>query len=191
MAAQLNGLDYAIIIILGFGALYGLGRGALRMATSILSLVLGVYAASAWYGRAGAIAQTNLHTSPTISMVIGYGVVFVIVFVAVEFAGARVVALAHIIHLNWVDRLGGGLFGAAIAAIFAGLDIVILTALLPANSPLLQNSRLAPRVLDYNQVLLGYVPPQVKQLYIEKRDELVHYWEHERKNPATSTDSSR
>ena len=191
MAAQLNGLDYAIIIILGFGALYGLGRGALRMATSILSLVLGVYAASAWYGRAGAIAQTNLHTSPTVSMVIGYGVVFLIVFVAVEFAGARVVALAHIIHLNWVDRLGGGVFGAAIAAIFAGLDIVILTALLPATSPLLQNSRLAPRVLDYNQVLLAYVPPQVKQLYVEKRDELVRYWEHERKNPATSTDSSK
>jgi membrane protein required for colicin V production len=191
MTAQLNGLDYAIIIIVGFGALYGLGRGALRMATSILSLVLGVYAAATWYGRAGAIAQTNLHTSPTISMVIGYGAVFLIVFVAVEFAGARIVALAHIIHLNWVDRLGGGLFGAALAAIFAGLDIVILTALLPANSPLLQNSQLAPRVLGYNQVLLGYVPPQVKQLYTEKRDDLFRYWEHQKKNPATSTDSSK
>ena len=72
MFAGMNGLDYAIIAIVALGALHGLTRGALRMATSILSLVLGIFAASLYYGRAAALAESYLKTSPTMSAVIGY-----------------------------------------------------------------------------------------------------------------------
>src|SRR5437870_910668 len=100
MTAGLNGLDYAIVGLVGFGALYGLTRGALRMATSILSLALGIYTASVWYVRAGAIAQAHFGTSPAVSDVIGYAGVLLVAFVAIEYAGGRVIQLAHIIHLN-------------------------------------------------------------------------------------------
>jgi len=186
MTAGMNGLDYAIIALVGFGALYGLMRGALRMATSILSLAAGIYAASVWYVRAGAIAQQHLGTSPTVSDVIGYAAIFLVAFVAIEFAGGRVIQLAHIIHLNWIDRLGGAAFGAALAAIFAGLDLLILTALMPANSALIRDSQLAPRILAYTQALVGYVPPQVKTLYEEKRAELIEFWTHEAESPAAT-----
>ena len=55
--AGLNNLDYGIIAIVVIGALYGLGRGVLRMATSILSLIVGVAVASTWHERAGALAH--------------------------------------------------------------------------------------------------------------------------------------
>ena len=187
----MNGLDYAILVIIALGALYGLGRGVLRMATSILSLVLGIYAASLWYPRAGALAQHYLGTSPAVSSVIGYVAVFVIAFVAVEYAGARIVQLAHIIHLNWIDQLGGAVFGAAIAAVFAGLGVLLLTALLPPHSPLLRNSQFAPRVLAYNQTLLAYVPPEVKRLYQTRRAELMRDWRSDIENPAPSPSSTK
>src|SRR5690348_11036953 len=104
MAAQLNGLDYAIIALVGFGALYGLGRGALRMATSILSLALGLYAASIWYQRVGAYVEKLFKTSPTVSGAIGYVVVFILVFVAIEFAGRRVIMLVNLVNLGCIDR---------------------------------------------------------------------------------------
>jgi membrane protein required for colicin V production len=182
----MNSLDYAILALIGFGALYGLARGALRMATSILSIVIGLYAASEWYGQAGALAQRHLGTSPTLSPVIGYAAVFAIAFIAIEYAGGRLIALVNIVHLSWIDRVCGAAFGAAIAAIFAGLDILVLTAILPINPPLLRDSQLAPRVLAYNQVLLSYVPPQVKHLYEDKRDELYRYWSGRDENSAPS-----
>jgi uncharacterized membrane protein required for colicin V production len=182
----MNGLDYAIIVIIALGALYGMNRGVLRMATSILSLVLGIYAASLWYPRAAALAHHYLGTSPAVSSAIGYVAIFVMVFVAVEYAGARIVQLAHIIHLNWIDQLGGAVFGAAIAAVFAGLDVLLLTAVLPAHAPLLRNSEFAPRVLAYNQMLLAYVPPEVKRLYQTKHAELVRDWHDKIENPAPS-----
>lgn len=185
----MNGLDYAIVAIVGLGALYGLSRGALRMATSILSLGAGIYAGSTWYGQAGAIARDRLGTSPAMSEVIGYAAAFAIAFIAVEYAGGRIVRLARIIHLNWVDRIGGGAFGAAVGAVFAGLDILLLTAILPSNPPLLRDSQLAPRVIAYNQALIGYVPPQVKKLYDEKRDELLRYWAEKRQKPAAAPET--
>jgi membrane protein required for colicin V production len=172
----MNGLDFAIIAIVGLSALSGLTRGALRMATSILALVLGIYAASTYYGRAAALAHKYLSTSPTTSAVIGYVAVFLIVYIAIEYAGATVVRLAQIIHLSWIDRLAGGILGAAIGVILAGLLVVGMTAMLPPNPALLRDSRLAPQVLGYNQVLMAYVPPEVKQSYEQKRAELYRQW---------------
>jgi uncharacterized membrane protein required for colicin V production len=172
----LNGLDYAILAIVGFGALSGLSRGALRMATSILALVLGLYAASVYYLRAAALAQKYVATSPTTGAVIGWVAVFVVVYIAIEYVGGRIIRLAQIIHLNWIDRLVGGVLGASIGAILAGLVVVALTAVSPPNPALLRESKLAPRVLGYNQVLMAYVPPQVKVTYEQKRAELYRAW---------------
>jgi membrane protein required for colicin V production len=174
--AGMNGLDFAIIAIVGLGALSGLSRGALRMATSILSLVLGIYAASIYYGRAAALAHKYLSTSPTMSAVIGYVAVFLIVFVAIEYAGGTIVRLAQIIHLSWIDRLAGGILGAAIGVLLAGFLVVGMTAVLPPNPSLLRDSKLAPQVLGYNQVLMAYVPPEVRKSYEEKRAELYRQW---------------
>jgi membrane protein required for colicin V production len=187
----MNWLDYAIIVIIGFGVLHGLAHGALRMLTSILSFVLAIYAASAWHAQAAAAAQYHLATSPNTSVIIGYVAVFVLVFVAVQITGQRIIALVSLVHLNPLDRLGGAVMGAALATIFVGLDIVLLTAILPPNYPLLQDSQLAPEIAAYNQKLLGYVPPQLKQLYEEKRDSLVQYWNEQHKSPAAKRDSRR
>jgi len=174
--AQLNALDLAILAILALGLFYGLSRGALRMATPIVSFACGIYAGSLWYGRAGALVQRNFQTSPATSQVMGYALVFLLVFVVVGYAAGRVIELAHVINLNWIDRIAGGAFGIAIAASFAGLDVLLLTALLPTTSPLLRESQLAPRALAYNETLIGFIPPEVRQLYFEKRGQLYHFW---------------
>jgi len=55
---------------------------------------------------------------------------------------------------------------------------------------LLQNSELAPGILSYDQKLLGYVPPQVKQIYQDKRDQLARYWNTKRNSPASTPEST-
>lgn len=174
--AGMNGLDIAILAIVGIGAFGGLTRGMLRMATSVLSLVIGIYAASVYYGRAATIAHKYLSTSSTVSALIGYVAVFAVAFFAIEYAGTTVVRLAQVIHLSWIDRLAGGVLGVSIGALIAGFVVLGLTAVLPPNPALLRDSRLAPQVLGYNQVLMAYVPPQVKKAYEEKRSELYRQW---------------
>lgn len=187
----MNGLDYAILALIGFGAIHGLARGALRMATSILSTVIGLYAAFQWYERAGAFVQSHFGVSAAMSPLIGYVAVFAIAFVAIEYVGGRLAALVNLVNLSWIDRLFGGAFGAALAAIVSGLTILVLTAILPINPPMLRDSQLAPRVLAYNQTLLSYIPPQVKDLYENKREELYRYWSGKDQDPAAAPASAK
>lgn len=190
MLSGLNGLDYAILAIVAVGVLHGMTRGALRMATSILSLVLGIYTASIYYEQAAAFARNYFKTDPTVSAIIGYAVIFIAIFMLIEMAGSRIILLIRIIHLNWLDRLGGAIFGAIIGAVLAGLVVVAMTAALPPESSILTKSKLSPEVLGYDHELLGFVPAQVERMYEEKRAELFRDWaaaETETPAPSPST----
>ena len=191
MAAGMNALDYALIIIIGLSVLHGLSHGALRMLTSILSFVLGIYGASKWHGQAAALAQSHLGTSSATSDIIGYVAIFLLVFATIEIVGQRIIAIAELIHLNLLNRLAGAALGAVLGVLFAGLNIILLTTLLPPNYPLLQNSELAPEILSCDQRLLEYVPSQVKQLYEDKRSQLTRYWNTKRDSPTSTPEPTR
>lgn len=183
-----NNLDYIIIAIVALGALYGLGRGVLRMITSLLSLILGIAAALTWYGQVSGFMQRHFNTSPLVSTVIGYVVVFLAVSAAIEFIGRRLTMLVYIVHLSWIDRIGGALLGAALGAVLAGIAVILIEAVAPTDASMVHDSQLAPRVLAYNQALLGYVPEQVKNLYQKKSEDLKRSWDRENQSPTPLPD---
>jgi uncharacterized membrane protein required for colicin V production len=172
----LNGLDYVGIALIAIGAIYGLQRGAFRMVTSVVSLAAAIYFASIYYSSAGALAEAQLGSSHTVGAVIGYVAVFALVFAAIEIVGSFASRLMHIVHLSPLDRLAGGLLGAGVAAVFAGLIVMLMAATLPPDASLLRNSQLMPMLLAYNEMLVGYIPGDAKMAYERNRDDLMKYW---------------
>ncbi len=172
----MNGLDVAILVVAGLGFLWGLRRGVLRMATSIVALVAAIYLAATYYPSVRDLALKYLAIKPAVAAVIGYVVVFLAVFIAVGMAGNILVRLVRTVNLGWADRLLGGVAGGAIAIAIAGMALMVLTAMLPEDAPLLKGSRLTPQVLTYTSELLNYIPPEVKTIYDRKRRELTRYW---------------
>ncbi len=190
---ELNGLDYAAIALFTVGAIYGLQRGALRMVTSVVSLAAAVYFASLYYSKAGAFAQTQLGCSPTLGAVIGYVAVFALIFMAVEIIGSSAIRLMQIVHLSPLDRLAGGLLGAGIAAVFGGLAVMLMAAILPSDAAILRNSQLVPMLLAYTEMLVGDIPADARLAYERNRDDLMKYWVHNAlkgANPAPSPAAS-
>ncbi len=172
----LNGLDYAGIALFAVGAIYGLQRGALRMVTSVVSLVTAVYFASLYYTKAGAFAETQLGFSPRLGAVVGYVAVFALIFTAVEIVGSSAIRLMQVVHLGLLDRLAGGLLGAGLAGVLGGLAVMLMAAILPPDAALLRNSQLVPMLLAYNEMLVGYVPGDARLAYERNRDDLMKYW---------------
>jgi len=172
----LNGLDYAGIVLLAVGAIYGLQRGALRMVTSVVALAAAVYFASLYYTKAGSFAQTQLGSSHAVGAVVGYVAIFALIFTAVEIVGSSAIRLMQIAHLSPLDRLAGGLLGAGIAAVFAGLAVMLLAAVLLPDAAILRNSQLVPMLLAYNEMLVGYIPADARLAYERNRDDLMKYW---------------
>ncbi len=172
----MNGLDYLAVALFAIGAIYGLQKGALRMVTSVVSLGAAVYVASVYYSKAGAFAETQLNSSHTVGAVVGYVAVFALIFSAVEIIGSFAIRLMQIVHMSTLDRLAGGLLGSGIAAVFAGLAVMLLAAVMPPDAALLRNSQLVPMLLAYNEMLVGYIPGDARLSYERNRDDLMKYW---------------
>jgi uncharacterized membrane protein required for colicin V production len=78
--------------------------------------------------------------------------------------------------MSWVDRLVGAAIGATVVAIGAGFVVMMMAIVLPADAQVLNQSRLAPRLLMYNQELVNFIPEDVKQAYETKRAEIIRSW---------------
>jgi membrane protein required for colicin V production len=172
----MNGLDYALLLFVALGALHGLRQGALRMTTSVVSLAAAIYLASLHHGRAGALIAREFGAEPTVSAVLGYVAVFVAVFAAVQVVGTIAINLVHLVNMGMLDRLAGSLIGAAVASALAGVAVMLLAALLPANADLLTQSHLAPELLAYNDALVAHVPAGARHAYDETRVDLLRSW---------------
>ncbi len=172
----MNGLDYAIIVLLSIGAIYGLSQGALRMLTAVLALAGGIFVASLYYPNLSAIIEKQFGASPMLASVLGYLILFVAIFFVTEMAGRMLVRMLLVVHLSWADRLAGALLGAAVAAVAVGFAVMLLAVVLPPEAEILRQSQLAPRLLIYNQQLVHFIPDNVKDAYETKRALIVREW---------------
>lgn len=169
-------LDFAIVAVVALGAIYGLSRGVLRTATSIVALAAGVYLASIYYPLVAEFVHQQFALGATAAAAVGYVVVFAAVFAAIAVAGEVFTRVLHIVRLGWIDRLCGAAAGVAVSSAMVGLSLMILTAILPVNAAILRQSELTPIMLRYAETLIAYVPDEVKDAYRAKRDELWRLW---------------
>ncbi|HYB90241.1 MAG TPA: CvpA family protein [Candidatus Binataceae bacterium] len=172
----MNAFDYVVLALMAAGALYGLRQGMLRMVTSVVSVAAGISIASIYYARAGAIAESQFGSAPTAAAVIGWVAIFALIFATVEIIGTTAIGLLHVVHLSWADRLAGSVLGAGLIGVIAGLAVMLLAAMLPADSALLKESRLAPMLIAYNEMLVRYIPQEAKDAYESNRANLMRYW---------------
>jgi membrane protein required for colicin V production len=172
----MDAFDFVVLAVVAFGALHGLRNGLLTMVTSLVALIAALYLASVHYAETAAIIARQFGTNPTLATVLGYVAVFLVVFIAVQFVGGMVVGVLRMASLGWIDRLAGGFLGGAIAAAVAGLAVMLLTTVLPANAELLRNSEAAPVLLAYDAMLVRYIPEEAKEAYQRNRDILIRAW---------------
>jgi uncharacterized membrane protein required for colicin V production len=183
----MNAFDFLVIGVAAAGAIYGLRQGLLRMITSALALLGAIYVASVYYTRAGQIAQHEFGAGATAASVIGYIAVFVVIFSAIEMVGTTAIRLTQVVHLSWADRLAGSALGATLTCVAMGIAVMLLTAILPPGAGILQNSRLAPMLIEYNEMLVRYIPQEAKEAYENNRNTLMRYWITEAERTVTHT----
>lgn len=195
----MNAFDFVVIGVVVAGAIYGLRQGLLRMITSAVALVAAIVVASVYYTRAGEIAQHEFGAGATAASVIGYLLVFIIIFSAIELVGTTAIRLIQVVHLSWADRLAGSVLGAALVSVVMGIAVMLLAAVLPADASILRDSKLAPMLIEYNDTLVRYIPDQARQAYENNRENLMRYWiaeaektvTHAGATPAASPSASR
>ena len=124
-------LDIVIIAIVIAAAIWGLFKGFISQAVSIVALILGIWCASRFTGFFSSkindwfnldIAQNTLH-------IILFAVIFILVVILANLIGKGIENLVKLSLLGWINRLLGFLFGALKAIVILGIVVYAINYL--------------------------------------------------------------
>lgn len=123
---NISWLDVVILLPLLVGLVRGLMRGLVTELIAILAVVLGCVGARLWAAPFSAWLLAQFTWPNAVCDVVAYTLLFLAVAIFINMVGKLVTRLLRAIHLGFLNRLLGGVFGIAKYAIVV-LTIVFLT----------------------------------------------------------------
>lgn len=171
----MNALDIVIGIILVFGLVRGIFRGLVEEISSIIGIFGGIYGAVFYYPTAAKFLGRWISDSGYAN-IIGFLVIFGVIFILVGILGVLIKYLLNIASLGWFDRLCGAAFGSVKGILIASVLLLALTTFLPGGTPLIKTSRLAPHVAVITETIVKIVPQDMKLRFGEKYKDVKREW---------------
>lgn len=110
---EMNWLDALLLLPLLIGLIRGLMRGLITELIAILAVVIGVVGARLWGARFSAWLLLQTEWPAGVCDVIAYALLFLGIAIVLNILGRLLSKLLRAIHLGFLNRLGGGLFGIA------------------------------------------------------------------------------
>ncbi len=150
-------LDIIIAIPIILGIILGVMRGLIKEVLAIVGIILGIVVARIYAGDAAAWLQQVSTWDINLLKPIAAFFIFIAVAIVCNLLARLLTKLFKLISLSWVNRLVGGLFGAAkwiliVAVIITCIDM--LDGVLHFIQPeLKQSSVLYPYALQLTQTL--------------------------------------
>lgn len=161
MGDLMNGLDIAILCILGFTLIRGVMTGLIQSVSGVIGSVAGFYAAYFYYPSLSEFLKQWMEPGTVLNMV-SFFAIFCGVLIAVTILGRILKWLMKIVFLGWVDRLGGGAVGLLKGGIIVSVLVIALTSFLSPKSPLLKDSAVLPYVSKVSELMMEIVPADFK-----------------------------
>jgi len=160
----MNWLDLLIIVIIGIFTFGGLISGLVRQGLTLVGLMLGVYLATRYYGPVAKVLAPVVVDSNA-AQVLGFLVVLVVAWVGVTLITMPLRKMADSIFLNWLDHLGGLVFGFLVGwVISAGLVVLLVRFPMLGLDRAPQDSAIASLYARYLPFFLRLLPSDFQGL---------------------------
>jgi len=151
--------DLLVVLVILGSAAYATWRGFVSESLSIVAWAAAALASlylGPWVAR---MAQALISTG-WIATVVGYGAVFIVVFIPLQFASHRFSESIKRSVIGPLDRVLGATFGVVRGLALLGIAYLIFTAFVPIRSQpaWLTQARTLPLIQSSAEVLLALVP---------------------------------
>jgi len=176
----MNPVDIGIAAIIAFCVIRGFFRGFIKEVFSLVGALAGFYIACIYYGDAATYLMRWAPTFPYLN-IISFVVIFIAVFILISLLGTGFRYLLNIVFLGWVDRVCGLLFGAIKGVLIGSMLLLALTVFVPQSAWMIKSSKFAPEVTRVSEKMIGIVPPEVKQKFLDKIEVFRKTWQTEKK----------
>ncbi len=158
----MNWLDIVLVVILAVGAFLGLRMGIIKAVLSLAGLIIGVILAGRFYAPLS--EQLSFIPQTDVAKVVAFAIILIgIMSIAVVLARLLKWA-ASVIMLNWVNHLGGAVFGLALGTIFCGALLATWAKWLGVGSTI-NESVVSVFLLDKFPLILALLPGEFDAIH--------------------------
>jgi len=159
-------LDILIITVILFFCLIGISRGLISQIFSFAAIIGGFIAGVILYDLAGnLLIQNNLVESKSTSLLLGFMLVVIIVFVIIQLLGWFTARVIGKLKLGWLNRLAGGVVGILIGIIVTFFLLSWLNLYVIKDASAKQDSVMAPIVEEGYGIIITYIPGDLGKGY--------------------------
>lgn len=157
----MNLLDIIIITILSVFLLIGLWRGFFRAVSFFAGIVLGIWFGMTYTSDLAALIKPQVPSLPdSVAQIICFSFLFISIIILCNLIGWGLKKVFKKAFLGWLDRLLGAFFASGAGIILIYLIIVVLTFFLPAQTPLIADSKLSPAIIKSYQSMVRLISPE-------------------------------
>ncbi|MCF8129296.1 MAG: CvpA family protein [Deltaproteobacteria bacterium] len=171
----MNILDIIIIAAVIFFLIRGIFRGIVREIGSLAGVVLGIWLANAYHPTLALLLKSFIPPGKYLPL-IAFALIFLVVLVLCNLLGSLLKKLFQRIFLGWMDRILGACLALLKGIILSYLIIVLVTFLVPRDSLLVKQSRLAPVIVSAYQTMVELIPKgsheKLKKSFEEQKSNL-------------------
>jgi membrane protein required for colicin V production len=154
----MNLLDIIIIVTMIFLLVKGIFRGFIREIASLTGIILGIWLANHFQPQMTHFLRTYLPTSQYLPLM-SFAIIFAFFLVLCNLLGWGLNIFFKKTFFGWVDKTLGGWLAVTKGVILTYLVIVLLTFYLPAKTPLIAESKLAPFIIKSYQSMIRLISP--------------------------------
>ncbi len=151
-------LDLVLVVVLVVGAFLGLRTGIIKAVLSLAGLIVGVILAGQYYIALADVLPFFSETS-NVAKVVAFAIILIGVMVIAVVLARLLKWAASVVMLNWVNQLGGAVFGLMLGAIFCGALLAIWVKWLGVGSTITE-SIVAAVLLDKFPLILALLPDE-------------------------------
>ncbi len=151
-------LDIVLVVVLAVGAFLGLRMGIIKAVLSLVGVIVGVVLAGQYYVALADVLPFFSETSDA-AKVVSFAIILIVVMVIAAVAARFLKWAASVMMLNWVNHLGGAVFGLALGAIFCGALLAIWVKWLGVGNTITE-SIVSAFLLDKFPLILALLPDE-------------------------------
>lgn len=155
----MNWVDLVLAAVIVFNVGLGIAHGIFREVLSLAGIVIGIFAGIKGYEAIGWHVEGFLGTGPGVANLVAFVLIFAVIVGVFYYLGHLLHKAAAKLFVSWLDRTGGGVFGAVKGLLFASVISLVL-ALFPFTDKLendLNTSIIGPHVVKFAPALYGTV----------------------------------
>lgn len=156
----MNWLDVLLVLPLVVGLVRGLMRGFISEIIAILVVILGVIGARIWAPAFSGWLFVQVAWPKEVCDVVAYTLIFLGIAIVLSILAKLLTKFIRSIHLSWINRLLGGVFGIAKYGLLVLIAVFIMDKTNEAyhwidNTPVVKSSVVYPQMVKATHALLS------------------------------------